>query len=135
MPTSRSHAKVEVRQMITISPKDFARYRDEIASLRMKGLSAQQIAETLRKREGLPFTASKINGFAAREGLPRSPRGVYRPAINFGYVALRENLNHAQCAALERLAKDWGCETLAEAAIEILRDHLEQMDGIQDVEE
>lgn len=56
------------------------------------------------------------------------------PAINtensgllpLGRISFSTSLSKEQIAALDRLARKWGCATLAEAALEILRDGLEE---------
>ncbi len=91
-----------------------------ITELRMQGLTAKEIAERVGK------TKSQVMGYAGRHNLPRKHRtpmlGISR---NVGKVAFRKVLSREQLLALDRLAEAWGCETLAEAAVEIIKDALE----------
>ena len=50
--------------------------------------------------------------------------------LPFGQVAIGR-LSMDQAIFLDKLARKWGCETLSEAAEEILRDALEELSDVQ----
>ena len=92
----------------------------QITDLRMQGLTAEEIGAIVGK------TKSQVMGYAVRYNLPRKHRtpmlGISRKV---GKVAFRKVLSREQLLALDRLAETWGCETLSEAAVEIIKDVLE----------
>lgn len=55
----------------------------------------------------------------------RSRKNLALPAGQFGLLT---NLEQRQLVVLDNLAIKWGCETLSEAALEILRDALEEVE-------
>jgi hypothetical protein len=93
----------------------------QITDLRMQGLTSEEIGEIVGKSK------SQVMGYAARHNLPRKHRtpmtGISRKV---GKVAFRKVLSREQLVALDRLAEKWGCETLTEAAVEIIKDVLEE---------
>lgn len=47
--------------------------------------------------------------------------------LPLGRTSWEKSMSIEQLAKLDKLARKWECETLSEAAIEIVRDHLEEM--------
>jgi transposase len=92
---------------------------DRIAELRMEGLTSAEIAERVGR------TKAQVISFAHRHNLPRKPRN-HRTVITRLKVRLNmaEDFTHEELATLDRLAGKWGCVTLSEAALEILKDAL-----------
>ena len=49
-------------------------------------------------------------------------------SMPFGNICISRNLTAAQVVTLDKLARKWGCKNLSEAALEILRDYLEEQE-------
>lgn len=96
-------------------------HRDEIRRAYLSGERKKDIA----KRLGLSDKAISWN----TQDLPPAkeinpPIGTVKP---LGKIGLKDHLTQDQKRRLDALATKWECETLAEAALEILRDALEEM--------
>lgn len=96
-------------------------HRAEIRSAYLAGERKRQIAERL------DVSIKSVN-WNTRDLPPAAvinpPRGKALPLGKFG---LKENLTYEQILKLDDLARKWGCETRGEAALEILRDGLEEL--------
>lgn len=95
--------------------------RNEIRSAYLAGERKCEISERLG-------VSIKVVVWNTRDLPPAAvinpPRGKALPLGKFG---LKENLTYEQLLKLDDLARKWGCGTRGEAAIEILRDALEEM--------
>ena len=91
----------------------------QIKELRMQGKTTGQICAALN------MTKAQVRSYAYRHDIPRRPRD-YRAIISrrLGRFNLRATLTHEELMTLDRLAAKWGCDTLSEAAFEILKDAL-----------
>ena len=100
-------------------------HRDLIAQMRKDGLTAREISEHIQLTTGEFYTHKNIGKYAVTENLHRKRR-TYQNGMAMGSCRLGAALDASQLCTLERQAKLWGCDTLSEAAIEILRDYLEE---------
>jgi hypothetical protein len=95
-------------------------HRDEIRNSFLNGERKCDIA----RRLGISDKAVYYN----TKDLP--PSFEINPAkgtmMRNGKLGIKEHLSQEQKRKLEKMAREWGCETLAEAALEILRDALEE---------
>lgn len=96
-------------------------HRDEIRRVYLEGERKKDIS----KRLGVSIKTVAI----ATADLPPAkeinpPMGTVKP---LGKIGLKDHLTQDQKRRLDVLATKWECETLAEAALEILRDALEEM--------
>jgi hypothetical protein len=91
----------------------------QIKELRMQGKTTGQICAALN------MTKSQVCSYAARHDIPRKLRDS-RAIISrrLGRFNLGATLTHEELMTLDRLAAKWGCDTLSEAALEILKDAL-----------
>lgn len=100
-------------------------HRDLIAQMRADGFTAREISEHIQSTTGEFYTHKNIGKYAASENLPRKRR-TYQNGMAIGSCRLGAALDASQLCTLERQAKLWDCDTLSEAAIEILRDYLDE---------
>jgi hypothetical protein len=100
-------------------------HRDLIEKMRKDGHTARQIADHIKATTGEVYTHKNVGKYAASENLPRKRR-TYQKAMPMGGCRLGTALSPDQLYTLADLAKEWDCQTLSEAAIEILRDHLDE---------
>jgi len=105
-------------------------HRDLIEKMRKDGHTARHIADYIKATTGEFYTHKNVGKYAASENLPRKRR-TYRDGMAIGSCRLGSALDASQLCTLERQAKLWGCETLSEAAIEILRDYLDEQAAIR----
>jgi transposase len=91
--------------------------RDEIRAAYLAGERQTDIS----RRLGVTIKAVHWNIQDLRRD--RSAKG---PMMQIGRSGIKNNLTQQQKRTLETLAKEWGCETLSEAATEILRDYLDE---------
>ena len=91
----------------------------QIKELRMQGKTTGQICAAL------DMTKSQVCSYAYRHSIPRKPRN-HRTVISRlkGRINMGEAFTHEELMTLDRLAAKWGCDTLSEAALEILKDAL-----------
>lgn len=103
-------------------------FHEQILHGRLNGKSAKQIAADIEREFGFVTSAKNIHQYAWRESLPiaTKQKQLDNPAIPFGQMKLKGGLTYEQARKLEAMALKWGCETIAEAALEILRDKLEE---------
>ena len=78
----------------------------------------------------LSLTPAGLTNYMTRNGLkPWQRKGEKMPrkfSIPVGQVSLLKSLTPDQMEQLDKIAVGWGCETMSEAVIEILRDHLDE---------
>ena len=90
-----------------------------IAKMRMEGLTAIQIADKL------DMTPAQVRSYAHRHDLPRKMRQKKAGVQNrVGKIGILVALEHDEILRLDELTSKWGCASLADAAIEILKDEL-----------
>lgn len=89
--------------------------KDEIARLYDAGITHRAIADRLGVSIHIVryYTLDQID----------SDRIASLP---FGRVAIGRRLSVSQIVKLDKLARKWGCDNLGDAAIEILRDYLDE---------
>ena len=103
-------------------------HHELIRQMRADGKTAREIAEHIRTTTGESYTHKNVGKYAVSEAMPRKLR-TYQHGMPIGSCRLGAALDPSQLHTLQHMAKTWGCETLSEAAIEILRDHLDEQDA------
>ena len=97
-----------------------APHHDTIAQMRMAGKTAQQIADEIGATRGA------VSSYAHRHALPKRETARPECVLPYGTLAIGRDLTPQQIKALEGEAVNMGCESLAEAALEHLRDVLDE---------
>ena len=95
-------------------------HHEKIIELRGQGMSVQRIADDI----GVGYHALRM--YIDKHGIEKPNKTREEPILQVSRIVLRKDLNKQQVSTLERMALEWGCETLAEAAVEILRDYLDE---------
>jgi hypothetical protein len=93
--------------------------RDEIRAAYIAGEPQIDIS----RRLGVTVKAVHWN----TQDLPRNYT-IQGPMMPIGKMGVKNGLTWQQKRRLQSLAEKWECETLSEAALEILRDHLEEVE-------
>jgi hypothetical protein len=101
-------------------PSKFVKHDQTIRDLRAKGVPVRRIAEALGEKR------SSLAAYIARQEIPSPP--IKRPSLGMaaGHINWRGGFTVEQLRTLEKLAREWGCDTLSETASEILRDYLDE---------
>ena len=111
-------------------PGSIEQHHDAIVAMRAEGKTAREIGAALG------ISAVGINRYAHRAGLPPKPikdrkrqfkRQLRLLAGPIGSVHITRHLTPEEISELGRCAAQWGCATMAEAAVEILKDALAEM--------
>ena len=100
-------------------------HRDLIAQMRKNGLTAREISEHIQLTTGEFYTHKNVGKYACSQNMPRARRS-YQKSMPMGTIRLGSSLTVEQLYTLCDFASKMRCETLSEAAIEILRDHLDE---------
>ena len=90
----------------------------QIKALREQCLSFAEIGKHLG------MTQHQVRGISCRAKLPRKPAKPNHRVFPFGSMGFDKNLTVEDFHDLLALAQEWGCETLCEAALEIVKDAL-----------
>ena len=104
-------------------PGSIEQHHDAIVAMRAAGKTAREIGATLG------ISTRGINRYAHRANLPPKPRKepkckTRRLSVPIGSVYITRHLTPDELRELDRCAAQWGCATMAEAAVEILKDAL-----------
>ena len=104
-------------------PGSIERHHDAIVAGRAAGKKAKEIAAELG------VTTAAVNRYVHRANLPPRPRKerkckTRRLSVPIGSVYITRHLTPDEIRELDRCADQWGCATMAEAAVEILKDAL-----------
>jgi len=94
--------------------------RDEIRAAYLAGERQYHIAARL----GVSEKAVQWN----TQDLPRNHIAAKGELMRIGALGIKTGLTTPQKRKLEAMAKKWGCKSLSEAAMEIVRDYLEEME-------
>jgi predicted transcriptional regulator len=91
-----------------------------ILAMRQRGAKAKEIALHL----GVSHWS--ISSYIAEAGIPRKPAKLVKVSKPCGQIPMRKAFTAEQLRELDDEANEIGAETLSEAAIEILRDYLDE---------
>jgi hypothetical protein len=92
--------------------------RQRIIDLRLQGHTYLAIAKALRCAE------STVSRICVNASIPRGGRAAIpdKDVFPVGALHLKTALSYDQLCTLDKLRTKWGCETIAETALELIRD-------------
>lgn len=96
---------------------------DDIRNDYLSGMMKQDIAD----KYGVNYSTVRQHTDGMGRVRPYSDTTRRKSVMKAGRIGVVSSLSDAHLYALDRFARKIGCETLSEAALEILRDELEEM--------